>query len=309
MGKEEHLTSFQGKVTKTLHLGQAGAILGCAVSFDDETVASCATDNKVLLWDVNTGQCRGSLDGHTSEVTCCSFGKDLLATGARNGVIVLWRYADAKRCSRITVHTAAITSCNISPNHKYLITTSDDNHCRIWTIRGGNGEFIQGPKCIEIQHEGDKYAFTDSAFSSDSCAIVTASDDGQVKLWDSATGEKLMDLCSNEGNIIRARFSSDGKYVIVLTKNCVNIWNISKRKVSWSVEDTKGFQAIASHPTENMFILVAMDGTIAGYDISHKTEVFKKTTDHRGPVLSCGFSPTGNLAVTGGIDGKILVWL
>ena len=57
-------------------------------------------------------------------------------------------------------------------------------------------------------------------------------------------GEKLMDLCSDEGQILNARFSSDGKYVIVLTKNCVNIWNISKRKVSWSIEDTKGFQVI-----------------------------------------------------------------
>ena len=56
------------------------------------------------------------------------------------------------------------------------------------------------------------------------------------------SGEKLMDLCSDEGHILNARFSSDGKYVITLTKNCAKIWNISKRKVSWSIEDTKGFQ-------------------------------------------------------------------
>jgi len=309
MGNEEHMTSFQGKLTKTLHLGQAGAILGCGISYDDETVASCATDNKVLLWDVNTGQCQGSLDGHASDVTRCSFGKEILATGSRDGTVILWRYADNKRCSKITVHSTEITSCTISPNHKYLLTTSADTHCRVWTIRGGNGEFIQGPKFIELFHEGEKYKFSDASFSSDSCAIVTSSTDGQVKLWDSENGQKLLDLCSDEGEILSARFSSDGKYLITMVKKCVKIWNIAKKKVSWSIEDAKGFQALASHPTENMFILIAQDGSISGYDITHKQELFKRSTDHRGPVLSCNFSPSGNLACTGGIDGKLLVWL
>ena len=46
-----------------------------------------------------------------------------------------------------------------------------------------------GPKFLELNHDGKKYAFTDSAFSSDSCAIVTSSNDGQIKIWDSETGE------------------------------------------------------------------------------------------------------------------------
>ena len=51
-----------------------------------------------------------------------------------------------------------------------------------------------------------------------------------------------MDLCSDEAEIISSRFSSDGKYVIAMTKQAVKIWNISKQKVSWIIEDNKGFQ-------------------------------------------------------------------
>ena len=58
----------------------------------------------------------------------------------------------------------------------------------------------------------------------------------------SSTGQKLLDLCSEEGEILSARFSSDGKYVITMVKKCVKIWNIAKRKVSWTIEDAKGFQ-------------------------------------------------------------------
>lgn len=308
MGKEEY-HGFQGKLQKTLHIGEAGAILACGLSHNDLTVGSCSTNNKVLLWGVDTGSCISSLDGHQSDVTRCSFGKELLATGSRDGTVFLWRYGDSKRCSKITVHTSSITSCVISPNYQYLVTASEDKMCRVWTIRGGDGEFIQGPNYKELYHDGEDYTFTDAAFSSDSCAMVTSSSNGQVRLWDTATGENLMDLCADEGKITHARFSADSKYVITCTKQAVKIWNIAKRKVSWSIEDTKGFQALSCHPKENIFILVAMDGTIAVYNISNKTELFKRATDHRGPVLSCNFSASGKVAVTGGIDGKVLVWI
>ena len=54
--------------------------------------------------------------------------------------------------------------------------------------------FIIGPKFLELNHDGKDFAFTDSAFSSDSCAIVTSSDDGQIKIWDSETG-KVNNVC------------------------------------------------------------------------------------------------------------------
>ena len=34
-----------------------------------------------------------------------------------------------------------------------------------------------------------------------------------------------------------------------------------------------------------------------------------RSTDHKGPILSCNFSPSGRLGMTGGIDGKTLVWM
>ena len=49
--------------------------------------------------------------------------------------------------------------------------------------------YFPGPKFVELFHEGEKYAFSDASFSSDSCAIVTSSTDGQVKLWDSENGK------------------------------------------------------------------------------------------------------------------------
>ena len=37
--------------------------------------------------------------------------------------------------------------------------------------------------------------------------------------------------------------------------------------------------------------------------------IFYRPTDHKGPILSCNFSPSGRLGMTGGIDGKTLIWM
>ena len=33
-----------------------------------------------------------------------------------------------------------------------------------------------------------------------------------------------------------------------------------------------------------------------------------RPSDHRGPILSCSFSANGEVAVTGGVDGKVVIW-
>lgn len=305
MGKEED--GFQARIVRTFHLGVAGAVLSCSVSRNDKIAASCSTSKNVLLWDVASGRCIGSLDGHKADVTSSSFGEDLLATASKDGVIFLWKYKELKRTSRIDVHAGPVHSCEISPNCTYLASASEDKTVRVYTIRGGDGEFIQGPQYKELGDHTD--SVNDVSFSSDSCAIVTACNDSTIKVWDATTGECLVTLGGVSGNkVIEAKFSADDRYIVALEKKCVSVWSISKQKVVWSMEDEKGFQTLTCHPTENMFTVLTNEGAFVGYKIQEKKELFKKNTDHRGPVLSCNFSLSGQTLVTGGIDGIVIAW-
>jgi len=305
MGKEE--SQFQTKIHRALYLGVPGAILSCGLTHNANLAASCSSNNKVLLWDVNAARCVGSLDGHQADVTSCSFGKELLASGSRDGTIFLWKYRALKRASQIKVHQGAINACTISADCQYLASASEDKTIRIFTIRGGDGEFIQGPENKELRGHTD--GVNDVDFSSDSAALASASTDGSVRIWDSASGEELVVFEGNKGKVIKSKFSADSHFVVSLTRKCITVWNIAKRKISWEVTDENGFQSIACHPSENTFIAVCMDGSIATYSIGSKNELVKKPSDHRGPILSCGFAANGEYAVTGGIDGKVLVWM
>ena len=86
----------------------------------------------------------------------------------------------------LEVHSGAINGCVLSSDGKYLASASEDRTIRIFTIRGGDGEFIQGPSNKELLGHTD--AVNDVDFSTDGAALASASSDGKIMIWDSATG-------------------------------------------------------------------------------------------------------------------------
>ena len=67
-----------------------------SVSFspDGTKVASGSKDTTVKLWDVTSGECLQTLEGHSLDVTSVSFSPD----GTRGCVGVLGQYGEAVGC-------------------------------------------------------------------------------------------------------------------------------------------------------------------------------------------------------------------
>eukprot|EP00794_Sanderia_malayensis_P013799 gene13799-15244_t len=308
-GMGDFMFPFRGRLFRRLELGNPGAILSLSASVDDNTIATCSTDTKVLLWDVPSGKQLSCLQGHTAEVTSCCFGDDLLATGSRDGAVILWKYKTGKRASRISFHQGSVQAVVISPDGRYLASAGEDGQAIVFKIRSGEGEFISGPENHQLKGHTD--AINDVCFSPDSCSLLTCSSDRTVQLWDSATGKNLLKLETKQGKLISAKFSKNGNKAVILSSNSLSLWDLSSAQMDWQIndEDSRGYQAVGAHPSQDLITLVSMDATVTYQSLLDADRKIIKSTDHKGPILSCNFSPSGRLGMTGGIDGKILVWM
>ena len=125
-----------------------------AFSPDSRCLASGSMDRTINLWDVETGECIDTLNGHEGWVTCVAFSPNyqFLASGSTDYTVKLWTVGSKnnpitlqrKGWTHRNGHTASVDCVAFSPNGNILITTSRDGRIKEWAAK--QGTFFSKPK-------------------------------------------------------------------------------------------------------------------------------------------------------------------
>src|ERR1700687_3489894 len=89
---------------------------------DGKLLAYGNTKNRVYLLDVETGERRAVLEGHTGFVGCVAFSPDgkTLASGSDDTTVRLWDVATGKERASLKGHPSTVRSLAFSPDGKTL---------------------------------------------------------------------------------------------------------------------------------------------------------------------------------------------
>lgn len=110
------------------------------------------------------------------------------------------------------------------------IASASGNEVILWTTRSGQPS-------PTIRHET---RVNDMAFSPDGSVLATATDEGTVWLWDSASGANKSTLKGHTDSVFKVAFSPDGKLLASAGKDAVLVWNaetgdlLSKLPSGWA---------------------------------------------------------------------------
>jgi len=167
----------------------------------------------VRVWDLMNLSCVNELypDGD-KPIRSVAIASDACAVVAGNNQanVFIWKPETSKNYIpkfSFKAHEGYLLKCAISPNSRYLATTSSDRSAKVWDIQGvtKDDECNKGDEKNE-EHEGTNkernetdygqkcqldlklYQHTrwvwDAVFSADSSFLVTASSDHSARLWD-----------------------------------------------------------------------------------------------------------------------------
>ena len=167
-----------------------------------------------------------------------------------------------------------------------------------------------------ITLKGHNNKIADFRWSKDSASILSASQDGFLLLWDSATGLKKKAIPLDSQWVLSCAISPNGKVVASagLNNNCT-IYGISgDAMIQQNVQTIfKGHTCYISDIDflDNANVLTASgDMTCALWNIS-KAKRVREFTDHLGDVLSLVISPekgNKNVFSSSGSDGYAYIW-
>jgi len=156
-------------------------------------------------------------------------------------------------------------------------------------------------------HEG---AVRSVAFSRDGRLVVTGSDEGTARIWDTDSGRTLRILRGHKGQVTSAAFSPSGALVVTGGYDgTARLWNArdgTLRKVL--TRQTAPVLAAAFNSRGDRVVTGGYDWTARIFDTTTGRLVhFLRAKD--GPVFSAAFSPDGTLLATAsGYDGNAHLW-
>ena len=162
-----------------------------------------------------------------------------------------------------------------------------------------------------MKQQGHFDFITKVVYSPDGQRIITTSDDGKIKIWDTRSGFCMATFTEHSSKVTGCEFTKQGQ--IFFTSS------LDGSVRAWDMIRYRNFRTF-SGPTRLSFSSVAVDPTgeivCAGSWDSHDIHVWSVQTGqlldslsgHEGPVSSLAFSDTGDIFVSGSWDRTARLW-
>jgi WD40 repeat protein/serine/threonine protein kinase len=260
-------------------------------------------DDRVILWDVKTGENERELAGQGYSVNAVAFfpeGKRL-ASGDAGGSLAVWDLRTGRRAATVPAHTDQIRSLAISPGGESIATASWDGTAKVWDSE--NGQL----RATLRSHE----APVDSvAFSPLGNRIATGGRDATARIWDADTAHEIMVLEVGGQWVWCLAFSFDGKTLATGDRHGgITLWDLKtgRRIIAWKGHRGNRVHTMVFTRDGRRLLTGGRDSTVRVWDAATGREVLM-LTEHSGPVMAAAFSADERYLATGAHPSTAILW-
>jgi small GTP-binding protein len=203
--------------------GHEDWVRSVAVSPDGTWAASGSRDETVGIWDLESGECRETLEGHTHYVNSIAITPDekRILSGSHDKSVRVWDVASGRELVKLVGHTDIVWSVVALQDNSRALSGSGDGTFRLWDLDSG--------KCLATIEYG-----ADNNDDGRGCAVNRAGTkvlsghyDGRVRLWSLKTGKRLATLKGHSASVNSVQITPDGRFAVSGSDDkTVKVWDL-----------------------------------------------------------------------------------
>jgi WD40 repeat protein len=326
--------------------GSRGSAGSCLHVFNQGTrVIARSNETELVSWEISTGKRLSLFSGHTDSVTDVKLTKDekYVVSGSHDGTVRIWDLSTGAQLRVLSGHAKGVTSIALTPDGTRIISGSADRTLKVWRLSDGCEErtyqtddyvmsvsaLLDSRRVVSCSVSDDKAehvlqvwdiatgltcqylrGHTAVAFQMlpmpDGKHLVTASDDGTIRVWDVDTGKQLRLLKVDEA-IRKLVLFEDSLVAAGCDGGTVKVWDLQSKspKFTFEAADWEPVRSVAITPDGSHLFSGSWDHTIRTWDLGTGSEV-RITPAHSADVGSICIA--GDYVISGSGDGTIKVW-
>ncbi len=296
-------------------------------------VATGSWQGTVTIWDTETGKPLRSWKGIAKTIQALEFSQNgnclLLVYAGDKDEVAVWRTSDGKELVRWSDFHTGVRAARFSPSGRRVLFVpgNEGRQQQAKWFPGSNGEFVLAKPEDRIVflrdvengedvalfkgHEGN---VTSAQFSADGSQVVTAGEDGTVRVWNSCDPRQYGTVLPGHSSVLaEAAFSPDGRLVMttfglryemigaVGGERSVRLWNSDTGTLLHTLKENLGL----NKPPAKDNLLAAMRGLVGLRPAVETTERTVADNQILGAVRHAELSQDGSRLLTVSEDSNV----
>ncbi|XP_026182914.1 apoptotic protease-activating factor 1 isoform X1 [Mastacembelus armatus] len=212
-------------------------VLCCAFSPDDRLLATCSSDRKVKVWNVERAMLlRVFEEEHEEQVNYCQFTNTtrrlLLATCSNDKFlnVKVWNLNKPSSQNTMFGHFEPVNHCCFSPDDKYLSTSSNDGTVKLFQVSSANEWKTINVRSIFAETD-EEVIVKCSTWTADSKRVISAARNA-VLVFDVETSDMLLEIKTNRLSTVQYCHAcpTSNLLAIAFSNYAVELWDLEANK-------------------------------------------------------------------------------
>jgi periodic tryptophan protein 2 len=229
---------------------------------------------------------------------------NLLSIGFSTGVFSLYELPEFTQLQSLSISKTAISAVVANPSNEWIaIASAKLGQLLVWEwqsesyILRQQGHF-DSMNCIAFTHDGSK--------------VVTGSDDGKIKVWDTTSSHCIVTFADHTSGVTALEVPRMKRNVVFSASldGTVRVYDLVRYRNfrTFTAPDRLQFNCLAVDTSGE----VVAAGSLDSFDIhlwSVQTgQLLDRLSGHEGPISAVAFAPQSSLLVSASWDKTIRVW-